>query len=59
MTLHGMEIPQERLAAFCRENGIRFLALFGHKVDLNTPGSLSKHFRAEVLQEAEALYDAA
>ncbi|MDP2991140.1 MAG: nucleotidyltransferase family protein [Kiritimatiellota bacterium] len=29
MTLHGIDIPQERMAAFCRENGIRRLALFG------------------------------
>jgi len=100
MTLHGIEIPRERLAAFCRANGIRRLALFGsilrddfrpesdidvlvefqpgvrvglafirmqdelsailgHKADLNTPGSLSKYFRAEVLDEAEVLYVAA
>ena len=31
----------------------------GHPVDLNTPGSLSKYFRDEVLKEAEALYVAA
>ena len=29
MILHGIEIPRERIAAFCRENGIRRLALFG------------------------------
>ena len=29
MTLHGLEIPRERIAVFCRENGIRQLALFG------------------------------
>lgn len=34
-------------------------ALLGRKVDLNTPGSLSKYFRDEVLGEAEALYVAA
>jgi predicted nucleotidyltransferase len=34
-------------------------ALFGRKVDLNTPGSLSKYFRDEVWGEAEALYVAA
>lgn len=28
----------------------------GRKVDLNTPGSLSKYFRDEVLAEAETLY---
>jgi len=100
MTLHGIEIPRERIEAFCHANGIRRLAFFGsilhddfrpesdvdvlvefqpgvrvglafirmqdelsailgHKVDLNTPGSLSKYFRDEVLHEAEALYVAA
>ena len=29
MTIHGIDIPQERMAAFCRKNGIRRLALFG------------------------------
>ena len=29
MTLHGIEIPRERIAVFCRANGIRRLALFG------------------------------
>ena len=100
MTLHGIEIPLDRIEAFCRANGIHRLALFGsilrndfrpesdidvlvefqpgvrvglafirmqdeqsailgHKVDLNTPGGLSKYFRAEVLGEAQALYVAA
>jgi predicted nucleotidyltransferase len=100
MRLHGIEIQKERIAAFCRANGICRLALFGsilrddfrpdsdvdvlvefqpgvrvglafirmqdelsailgRKVDLNTPGSLSKYFRDEVLHEAEALYVAA
>jgi predicted nucleotidyltransferase len=46
--------------------GLRFFAIeaelseiLGRKVDLNTPGFLSKYFRDEVLAEAEALYDAA
>jgi predicted nucleotidyltransferase len=30
--------------------------LGGRKVDLNTPNSLSKYFRDEVMQEAEDLY---
>jgi predicted nucleotidyltransferase len=34
-------------------------AILGRTVDLNTPGSLSKYFRAAVLDEAEALYVAA
>ena len=43
--------------------GLRFFAfeqelseLLGQKVDLNTPGFLSKYFREQVLAEAEALY---
>jgi predicted nucleotidyltransferase len=46
--------------------GLRFFALeeelagiLGRKVDLNTPGFLSKYFRDEVLAEAEVQYDAA
>ena len=31
--------------------------LGGRKVDINTPRSLSKYFRDEVLAEAEVLYD--
>lgn len=34
-------------------------SVLGRKVDLHTPGSLSKYFRAEVLDEAEAIYVAA
>ena len=33
--------------------------ILGHKVDLNTPGSISKYFRRQVLDEAEDLYVAA
>ena len=29
MTLNTIEIPENRIAAFCRDNGIRRLALFG------------------------------
>jgi uncharacterized protein len=29
MTAGGIEVPREELAAFCRANGIRRLALFG------------------------------
>ena len=46
--------------------GLRFFAieqelseLLGRKVDLNTPGFLSRHFREEVQLQAEVLYDAA
>jgi predicted nucleotidyltransferase len=34
-------------------------ALLGRRVDLNTPNSISKYFRDEVLREAAVLYDAA
>lgn len=34
-------------------------ALLERKVDLHTPGSLSRYFRDEVLHEAETLYVAA
>jgi predicted nucleotidyltransferase len=34
-------------------------ALLGRNVDLNTPACLSPYYRQEVLDEAEALYDAA
>jgi hypothetical protein len=45
--------------------GYRFFAmevelseLLGRKVDLNTPGCLSKYFRDQVLAEAQVQYDA-
>ncbi len=34
-------------------------ALFGRKVDLNTPGFLSPYFRDDVMRDAEVRYDAA
>jgi len=33
--------------------------IFGRQVDLHTPASLSKYFRADVLESARDLYDAA
>ncbi len=33
--------------------------ILGRKVDLNTPGFLSKYYRDEILAEAEVQYDAA
>jgi hypothetical protein len=33
--------------------------MLGRRVDLNTPGFLSKYFRDQVLREAEAVYEAA
>lgn len=98
-TLHGIEIPGEAIADFCRRQGICRLSIFGsalrddfgpdsdidvlvdfepgqnvglsffamerelsqifgRKVDLSTPGFLSKHFRDQVLAEADVQYDA-
>ncbi len=100
MATIGVDIPRERIEAFCATYGIRRMALFGsvlrddftpesdvdvlvefhpgvrvglafirlqdelssilgRKVDLHTPGSLSKYFRSEVLREAEEIYVAA
>jgi predicted nucleotidyltransferase len=49
-----------------RPVGLRFIdvqdelaALFGRKVDLNTPAFLSRHFRDQVVAQAVPLYDAA
>ena len=49
-----------------RTPGLRFItvqdelsALLGRKVDLNTPGFLSPHFRDRVQREALPLYEAA
>lgn len=43
--------------------GLQFIAMeaelsdiLGRKVDLNTPGFLSRHLRDDILAEAEALY---
>jgi hypothetical protein len=33
--------------------------ILGRKVDLNTPGFLSKYYRDEILSQAEVQYDAA
>ncbi len=38
---------------------IELSEILGRKVDLNTPGFLSKYFRDEVVAEAEVQYDAA
>ena len=92
-----IDIPEKRIAEFCRRHNIRRLALFGsvlrdeftsdsdvdvlvefepgtrmglkfftlqeelsrilgRKVDLNTPGFLSKYFRDRVMEEAEDQY---
>jgi predicted nucleotidyltransferase len=98
MTYHGIEIPHEQLAAFCRRNHVRRLSLFGsilredfgpesdvdvlvefepgrtpslltmagleielgemlgRKVDLRTPGDLSRYFRQDVVTHAVPQY---
>jgi predicted nucleotidyltransferase len=50
----------------CTHVGLRFFsleielsAILGRKVDLNTPGFLSKYFRDDVLAQAQVQYDAA
>ena len=101
MDYHGVEIPKQAIAEFCRRHHIRRLSLFGsilrqdfgrdsdidvlvefeagrvpgllgmagleielsdilgRKADLRTPAELSRHFREDVLKEAEAQYVAA
>ena len=51
----GTRVGMIRLAGLEIELG----ELLGRKVDLNTPGFLSKYFRDEIIAEAEVLYDAA
>ena len=92
-----IEVPKDRIAAFCQRHHVRKLALFGsvlredfrscsdvdvlvefepgfvpgleffaleqelsemlgRKVDLNTPGFLSRYFREQALAEAEVQY---
>jgi predicted nucleotidyltransferase len=100
MDSRKVDIPQDKIADFCRRHRIRKLALFGsvlrddftddsdidvmvefepgtavglnffsmerelssllgRKVDLNTPGFLGKHFRDQILSEAEVQYESA
>lgn len=101
MTYHGIEIPEQAVAAFCRKHHIRRLSLFGsilrddfgpdsdidvlvefepgatpglirmagleielsqilgRRADLRTAAELSRHFREDVLTEAQAQYIAA
>ena len=95
-----IDVPNKKLAEFCRRHNIRKLAFFGsvlrddfgldsdvdvlvefrqgartgfaffemerelsdllgYKVELNTPGFLSKYFRDRIIAEAEVLYDSA
>ena len=101
MKKRNIEIPQKKIAEFCRRHQIKRLALFGsalrddftpdsdvdvlvefepgtrvgmirlagielelsgilgRKVDMHTPGFISKYFRNQVLAEAEDQYVAA
>jgi len=101
MKKQNIEIPQKKIAEFCRRHHIKRLALFGsalrndftpdsdvdvlvefepgtrvgmirlagielelsgilgRKVDMHTPGFISKYFRNQVLAEAEDQYVAA
>lgn len=96
--LHAARVPKDRVAEFCRANGVRKLSIFGsalrsdfgpdsdidvlvefepgrapglfrmagmeveltrmfgRKVDLRTPGDLSRYFRRQVLDEAQVQY---
>jgi len=97
MTGARIEIPKDKIAAFCKRHRVRKLSLFGsalrddfrpesdldvlvefdpdfvpgleffameeelshilgRKVDLNTPGFLSRHFRDNVMAGAEVQY---
>jgi len=50
----GARVGMIRLAGLEQELG----EILGRKVDLNTPGFLSKYYRDQVLSEAEVQYDA-
>jgi uncharacterized protein len=51
----GTRMGMIRLAGLELELG----EILGRKVDLNTPGFLSRYYREQVLAEAEVRYDAA
>lgn len=51
----GTRIGLIRLAGLELELG----EILGRKVDLNTPGFLSKYYRDEILKQAEIQYDSA
>ena len=50
----GARVGMIRLAGLEQELG----EILGRKVDLNTPGFLSKYYRDQVLSEAQVQYDA-
>jgi predicted nucleotidyltransferase len=66
--LNGEDTPESDLDLLVefespRTLGLRFFrferelsAIFGHKVDLNTPGFLSPYFRDEVVASAKNIY---
>lgn len=51
----GTRVGLIRLSGLEMELG----TIVGRKVDLNTPGFLSKYFRKQILAEADVQYDAA
>ena len=51
----GTRVGLIRLSGLEMELG----TIVGRKVDLNTPGFLSKYFRKQILAEADVRYDAA
>ena len=62
----GPESDLDVLVAFepGAQIGLEFFAIenelseiLGRRVDLNTPGFISRHFREEVLREAEVIYE--
>ena len=64
----GPESDLDVLVAFepGAQIGLEFFAIehelseiLGRRVDLNTPGFISRHFREEVLREAEVIYEQA
>lgn len=51
--------PEARVGLFALARmEMELSELLGHRVDLNTPGFLSRYFRDQVLEEAEVQYAA-
>jgi predicted nucleotidyltransferase len=52
--------PDARIGLICLSGlEIELSKIVGRKVDLNTPGFLSKYYRERILAEADVQYDAA
>ncbi len=51
--------PGAKTGLACFDMQEELSRIIGRKVDLNTPGFLSPHFREQVLQEAQDVYVAA